>query len=83
MGDTLPLVTRVVGLHPLSWEPPNLGLGMNSLPGIRPKPSPDQKDPLAPCLVPEGVTDRTLQVWVKGLKQYMTCGQKSRVMVTS
>lgn len=79
----MPLGTGVVGLHPLSWEQPSLGLVMSFLTGIRPRPSPDQSDPLAPCLVPDGVRDRTLQVWAKGLKHPITCSQKARLIFTS
>lgn len=67
VGDTLPLVTGVVSLHPLSWEQPSLGLRLSFLPGLRLRPSLDQRDPLASCLVPEVVRDRTSQVWAKAL----------------
>ena len=52
-GYTLPLVTRGVGLHPLSWEQPSLGHRMSFLPDRRPRPSPDQRDL---CGIPLGAS---------------------------
>ena len=66
-GYTLPLVTRGVGLHPLSWEQPSLGHGMSFLPDMRTRPSPDQRDLCGIPLGASGGTDRTLKIWAKGL----------------
>lgn len=68
----------VNGLGGLGWEQLSLGLGMNFLPGLRLRPSPDQRDLLTSCMVPdlEG-SPRTLQVWAESLKCPLTPGLQS------